>query len=243
MTLTLNLIGTKYRYFNFVTLSSFETQVRLLRCDLLSVSLCKAKFTYFWSLTGMSDICFNVKFTLTATKREREREIKKKRKMVGLTVCGLPSLGEVARIGEQPRGNGTAQTLYRGSHEAPISPLLLPSDTQRVERTNRTERTSKKNHVFEMQDARKSQDASSFGWQIDLSKFLYLVCRCDRFDRANSVSSEVWQRMGKKKFVTNDQHTRYVSSCKRFPRISTRMTRESAFLNVLIACLLLVMDY
>lgn len=48
----------------------------------------------------------------------------KKKKSLRLTVCGLPSLGEVARIGEQPRGNGRAQTLYRGGHEAPIFPTL-----------------------------------------------------------------------------------------------------------------------
>lgn len=47
-----------------------------------------------------------------------------KKKSLRLTVCGLPSLGEVARIGEQPRGNGRAQTLYRGGHEAPIFPTL-----------------------------------------------------------------------------------------------------------------------
>ncbi|CAD1477827.1 unnamed protein product, partial [Heterotrigona itama] len=70
--------------------------------------------------------------------------------MVGLTVCGLPSLGEVARIGEQPRGNGTAQTLYRATrHQYPHHSCLVESIyTQRV-RTNGTEpgATSKKKEL------------------------------------------------------------------------------------------------
>lgn len=40
-------------------------------------------------------------------------------------MCGLPSLGEVARIGEQPREDERAQTLYRVAHEAPIPPLPI----------------------------------------------------------------------------------------------------------------------
>lgn len=55
---------------------------------------------------------------------KRIKDILWEKKSLRLTACGLPSLGEVARIGEQPRGNGRAQTLYRGGHEAPIFPTL-----------------------------------------------------------------------------------------------------------------------